>query len=68
MIEGYLAHKKQHPPSNLQWEYAQSPMVVQVGVAASNEPGTFVEKRSMWPGSRSRGRRETVTSTGVTRN
>ena len=30
-IQGYLAHQKQHPPRNLQWSYAEGPMVALEG-------------------------------------
>ena len=29
-VQGYLAHKKQPPHKNLQWEYAQGPTVVRM--------------------------------------
>ena len=39
-VQGYLAHKKQRPPSTLQYDYTQGPMVVLGGGAVSYERGT----------------------------
>ena len=39
-LQGYLAHKKQQPPRNLQQDYAQGPMAVLGGWAVSYERGT----------------------------
>jgi hypothetical protein len=41
-LQEYLAHKKQPPPSTLQWDYAQDPLVVLGGGAVSYERGTPV--------------------------
>ena len=47
-LEGYFAHKKQHPPGTLQKVYAQGPMVAPGGGAVAYERGTPVENLS-WP-------------------
>ena len=41
-MQGNLARKKQRPPTTLQQEYAQGPMVVLGGGAVSSERGTPV--------------------------
>ena len=42
ILQGYLDLKKQHPPRNLQKDYAQGPMVALGGGAVSYERGTPV--------------------------
>jgi hypothetical protein len=42
-LQGYLAHKKQHPPRTLQEDYAEGPMVVLGGGAASYKRGNVVQ-------------------------
>ena len=45
MLQGYLAHKKLHPPRTLQQEYAEGPMVVLGG------GGFVMSEVPLYPGS-----------------